>query len=66
MDENVQLEIKEISVSVPQRKKFDLCFSDTHLFARAPGTTTPAPGIAYAWRDIGMDHTQSWLHDVVC
>ncbi|KAH7368051.1 histone chaperone [Plectosphaerella cucumerina] len=52
MDENVQLVIKEISVSVPQRKKFDLCFTDTHLFARAPGATTPAPGIAYAWRDI--------------
>lgn len=55
MDEKAQLEIKDISVSVPQRKKFDLCFSDTHLFARAPGATTPAPGIAYAWTDIGMD-----------
>ncbi|KAM0335004.1 hypothetical protein ACHAQA_000038 [Verticillium albo-atrum] len=51
-DEPVQLEIKEISVSVPQRKKFELCFTENHIYARAPGATTPAPGIAYAWRDI--------------
>lgn len=53
VDEPVQLEIKEISVSVPQRKKFELCFTDNHLYARVPGTTTPAAGIAYAWGDIG-------------
>ncbi|KAG7120366.1 Histone chaperone like protein [Verticillium longisporum] len=52
VDEPVQLEIKEISVSVPQRKKFELCFTDNHLYARVPGTTTPAAGIAYAWGDI--------------
>lgn len=52
-DEKVLLEVKEISVSIPQRKKFELCFTDNHLYARAPGTTTPANGIVYAWRDIG-------------
>ena len=47
------LEVKEISVSVPQRKKFELCFTPRHLYARAPGTTAPAAGIVYAWEDIG-------------
>lgn len=51
--EEVLLEVKEISVSVPQRKKFELCFTPRHLYARAPGTTAPAPGIVYAWEDIG-------------
>lgn len=51
--EEVLLEIKEISVSVPQRKKFELCFTAKHLYARAPGTSTPAQGIVYAWEDIG-------------
>jgi hypothetical protein len=52
-DEQVQLEIKEISISVPQRKKFDLCFTDNFLYARPTGTTTPAQGIVYSWADIG-------------
>jgi hypothetical protein len=52
-DEAVLLEVKEISVSIPQRKKFELCFTSKFLYARAPGTTTPIPGIVYAWHDIG-------------
>src|SRR6478735_1970947 len=52
-DEDVLLEIKEISVSVPQRKKFELCFTDGHIYARAPNTTAPIPAITYAWSDIG-------------
>lgn len=52
-DESVLLEIKEISVSVPQRKKFELCFTDGHIYARAPNTTAPIPAITYAWSDIG-------------
>lgn len=52
-DETVLLEVKEISVSVPQRKKFELCFTDNHLYARAPGTTVPISTITYAWKDIG-------------
>ncbi|TQN68089.1 Histone chaperone [Colletotrichum shisoi] len=51
-DEEVLLEIKEISVSVPQRKKYDLCFTANHLYARAPNTTAPVEGITYAWEDI--------------
>ncbi|KAI1076360.1 hypothetical protein F5B20DRAFT_322465 [Whalleya microplaca] len=51
-NENVLLEIKDISVSIPQRKKFELCFTPKHLYARAPGTTAPIPGIIYAWKDI--------------
>lgn len=51
--EPVLLAVKEISVSVPQRKKFELCFTSSFLYARAPGTTTPMPGMIYSWNDIG-------------
>ncbi|TDZ58563.1 Histone chaperone [Colletotrichum trifolii] len=51
-DEEVLLEIKEISVSVPQRKKYDLCFTPNYLYARAPNTKTPVEGVIYAWEDI--------------
>ncbi|XDG03468.1 hypothetical protein ABKA04_003083 [Annulohypoxylon sp. FPYF3050] len=50
--ENILLEIKDISVSIPQRKKFELCFTPKHLFARIPGTTAPVPSIVYAWKNI--------------
>ena len=50
--ESLLLEIKDISVSVPQRKKFDLCFTAQHLYARLPNTTAPVPGMIYAWRDV--------------
>ena len=56
-DDPVGLEIKEISVSVPQRKKFELCFTENFLYARAPNTTAPIPAITYAWTDIGMEIT---------
>jgi hypothetical protein len=52
-DEEVLLEVKEISVAVPQRKKFELCFTAHHLYARAPGTTAPIPAITHLWSDIG-------------
>jgi len=52
----VLLEVKEISVVIPQRKKYTLCFTSTHLYARLPDSTEPAPGISYAWKDIGMPH----------
>ncbi|KAH7412652.1 hypothetical protein BKA64DRAFT_659291 [Cadophora sp. MPI-SDFR-AT-0126] len=48
----VLLEIKEISVVVPQRKKYTLCFTSTHLYARLPDSKDPAPGISFAWSDI--------------
>ncbi|KAI1421732.1 hypothetical protein F5Y12DRAFT_718107 [Xylaria sp. FL1777] len=50
--EEVLLEIKDISVSIPQRKKFDLCFTAGHLYARAPGTKAPVPGIIFPWKSI--------------
>ncbi|GJN86377.1 negative regulator of DNA transposition [Purpureocillium lilacinum] len=51
-DEDVLLVVKEISVSAPQRKKFELCLTPNFLYARAPGTTAPIPSITYAWTDI--------------
>lgn len=50
----VLLEIKDISVSVPQRKKYDLCFTKNFLYARATGTSAPVQGIIYPWRSIGL------------
>ncbi|KAI1199296.1 hypothetical protein F5X97DRAFT_122592 [Nemania serpens] len=50
--EAVLLEIKDISVSIPQRKKFDLCFTADHLYARAPGTKGPVPGVIFPWKSI--------------
>jgi hypothetical protein len=50
----VLLEIKDVSVTAPQRKKYDLCFTRTFLYARAPGTSVPAPGMVYPWKDVGM------------
>ncbi|KAK3306121.1 putative chaperone protein [Chaetomium strumarium] len=50
----VLLEVKDISVTAPQRKKYDLCFTKNFLYARAPGSSVPVQGIAYAWTDI--DH----------
>lgn len=52
--EAVLLEIKDISVSIPQRKKFDLCFTADHLYARAPGTKGPVPGVIFPWKSIGV------------
>ncbi|CZT01010.1 related to structure-specific recognition proteins [Rhynchosporium agropyri] len=48
----ILLEIKDISVVVPQRKKYTLCFTSTHLYARLPDSKEPAPGISFAWSDI--------------
>lgn len=49
----IVLEIKDVSVVVPQRKKYDLVFTQNYLYARAPGTSTPVQGIVYSWRDLG-------------
>lgn len=51
--EPVLLEVKDISVSIPQRKKFDLCMTKNYLYARVSGASAPAQGIVYAWKDIG-------------
>ncbi|KAK3348181.1 hypothetical protein B0H65DRAFT_522867 [Neurospora tetraspora] len=50
--EPVLLEIKDISISVPQRKKYDLCFTKNFLYARASGSPVPVQGIVYPWKDI--------------
>ncbi|KAM7196857.1 hypothetical protein V8F20_006824 [Naviculisporaceae sp. PSN 640] len=50
--EDVLVEIKDISLSAPQRKKYDLCFTKNFLYARASGTSAPAQGILYPWKDI--------------
>lgn len=59
-DEAVLLEIKEISVSVPQRKKLEICFTANHLYARVPGTTAPIPAITHAWTDIGTTNHSTY------
>ncbi|KAK3388753.1 hypothetical protein B0T20DRAFT_364534 [Sordaria brevicollis] len=50
--ETVLLEIKDISISIPQRKKYDLCFTKNFLYARASGSPVPVQGIVYPWTDI--------------
>jgi len=54
--EGTLLEVKDISVSIPQRKKLDLCFTKQHIYARTSGTTTPVTGAIFAWKNIGMRH----------
>jgi hypothetical protein len=49
----VLLEIKEISVAMPIRKKCDICFTKNHIYARASGTAVPLPGTTYTWKNIG-------------
>lgn len=60
--EPVLLEIKDISVSVPQRKKYDLCFTKNFLYARASGSPVPVQGIVYPWKDIGS-YFDSFQHE---
>jgi len=62
----VLLEIKEISVVIPQRKKYTLCFTATHLYARLPDTQEPIAGITFAWRDIGKLLSQDLWHKNEC
>jgi hypothetical protein len=52
-DDPILLEIKDISLVIPQRKKYTLCFTSSHLYARLPDSQEPVPGISYAWADIG-------------
>jgi hypothetical protein len=49
----VLLELKDVSLVIPQRKKYTLCFTPTHLYARLPDSKEPVAGISYAWSDIG-------------
>lgn len=56
-DDPILLEIRDISVVVPQRKKYTLCFTPTHLYASLPDSKEPVPGISFAWKDIGNNPT---------
>lgn len=53
-EEVVLLEVKEVSVSIPQRKKYDLCFTKNYLYTKQVGTSTPVQGMVYKWDEIGM------------
>ncbi|KAK0672153.1 hypothetical protein QBC41DRAFT_314296 [Cercophora samala] len=50
--EQVLLEIKDISASAPQRKKYDVCFTKNFLYASLSGSSTPVQGIVYPWKEI--------------
>ena len=52
-EEDVTLEIAEISVSVPLRKKMNICMTANYIYARAPADKEPATGTVHAWADIG-------------
>ncbi|KAG6023711.1 hypothetical protein E4U19_004186 [Claviceps sp. Clav32 group G5] len=51
-DEPVLLRVNEISVSIPVRKKLELCFTENYIYAQAPGTLGTLT--SYSWQDIGM------------
>ncbi|CAN8104493.1 unnamed protein product [Discula destructiva] len=51
-EELVLLEVKEVSVSIPQRKKYDLCFTKNYLYTKQVGTSTPVQGMVYKWTDV--------------
>ncbi|KAE8453103.1 hypothetical protein EG329_012290 [Mollisiaceae sp. DMI_Dod_QoI] len=57
-DDPVLLEVKEISVVIPQRKKYTLCLTSTHLYARLQDSKDPVAGISFAWSDIVPEKTQ--------
>ncbi|KXJ96639.1 hypothetical protein Micbo1qcDRAFT_191339 [Microdochium bolleyi] len=50
--ESTLLEVKDISISIPQRKKLDLCFTKQHIYARASGTAVPLAGAIFPWKNI--------------
>ncbi|KAH8596438.1 hypothetical protein B0O99DRAFT_685960 [Bisporella sp. PMI_857] len=48
----ILLEVKDISVVIPQRKKYSLCFTSSHLYTRLPQSEEPVSGMRFAWKDI--------------
>ncbi|KAG9246299.1 hypothetical protein BJ878DRAFT_456608 [Calycina marina] len=46
------LSVKEISVTIPQRKKCTIHFSDTHIYATLPDAEEPFQSMAFAFKDI--------------
>ena len=48
------LQVKEISMVVPLRKKFTIEFTKNHIQARDPKTDELVPGTTYPWKDISQ------------
>lgn len=48
------LQVKDISMVVPLRKKFTIEFTKNHIQARDPKTDELVPGTTYPWKDIGQ------------
>lgn len=48
------LQVKEISMVVPLRKKFTIEFTKNHIQARDPKTDEVVPGTTYSWKDISQ------------
>jgi hypothetical protein len=46
------LQIRDISLVMPQRKKYTLDFTKSYIRARHLDTKEVIPGISYAWKDI--------------
>lgn len=61
IDENgpVLLRVKDISLVIPQRKKYTLEFTASHIRARHPDTNEPITGVSYAWKDISRSPLSS-------
>lgn len=59
-EEVVLLEVKEVSVSIPQRKKYDLCFTKNYLYTKQVGTSIPVQGMVYKWEEMGMFMFHRW------
>jgi hypothetical protein len=51
--EEAFLQIKEVSMVVPHRKKFTIEFTESYIQARDPKTNELVSGTSYAWKDIG-------------
>lgn len=51
-DQAVLLQVKDISLVIPQRKRYTLEFTASHIRARHPDTNELAQGISYSWEDI--------------
>jgi hypothetical protein len=53
-DRPALLHIKDISLVIPQRKRYTLEFTASHIRARHPDSNEIIQGISYAWKDISQ------------
>jgi len=63
-EEPVLLAVKEISLLIPQRKKFTLCFTEKFIYARTEASSEPMVGCCWAWKDIGISTLLPTISDV--